>query len=105
MTYSNVEQSTQAFLAHALQPYLKSIEEAVAQDEDLFPLGGPDYPEFILDAILRPDARTRAEVYSTALAGAPWMTPSEVRQRENLGPLPDEMVVPGPPEPDTAGAE
>lgn len=107
MTYANVEQSTQAFLAHALQPYLKATEEALAQDEDLFPVGGPDYPEFILDAILRPDARTRAEVYSTALAGQPWMTPAEVRERENLGPIPAEMVAPGDetPSADTAGAE
>jgi HK97 family phage portal protein len=106
MTYANVEQSTQAFLAHALQPYLKAAEEAFAQDEDLFSLGGTDYPEFILDAILRPDARTRAEVYSTALAGQAWMTPAEVRQRENLGPIPAEMVPQGDetPSTDTAGA-
>lgn len=98
MTYSNTEQSSQAFLSYSLQPYLGAIEQAFAQDEDLFPADGPDYPEFLLDAMLRPDARTRAEVYSTALAGAAWMSPDEVRQRENLGPMPDALATDPAPE-------
>lgn len=107
MTYSNVEQSTQAFLAHSLQPYLGAIEQAIAMDEDIFPVDGPDYPEFILDAILRPDAKTRAEVYTLALAGQPYMTVQEVRDRENLGPdgpAGTDAAGPGTTEIDTAGA-
>lgn len=85
LTYSNVEQETASFLTHSVRPWLAYIEQALAADEDLFPRGGDTYPEFLIDAFLRSDARTRADIYAIALDPAKgWMRRDEVRARENL---------------------
>lgn len=89
MTYSNVEQELSAFLIHSVRPWLVAIEQAMRADDDLFPEGAEDYPEFVIDAVLRADTKTRAEVYAIATGGAAWLRPSEVRERENLGPAPE----------------
>jgi HK97 family phage portal protein len=90
MTYSNVEQETQSFLQHSLQPWLVAIEQAFQADDDLFPQGTGDYPEFLMDALLRADSATRANIYKTATGGQSWMSANEVRERENLPTLPTE---------------
>lgn len=85
LTYSNVEQETASFITHSVRPWLTYIEQALAADEDLFPRGSDTYPEFLIDAFLRSDAKTRAEIYAVALDPVKgWMTRAEVRQRENL---------------------
>ena len=89
MTYANVEQALTAFLTHTIRPWLVKIEEALQADPDLFGIDSDLYPEFELDAILRADAATRANVYSVAV-GRPYMTVNEARQRENLPALPGE---------------
>ncbi len=40
--------------------------------------------EFLLDYLMRTDAASRANYYSKALGGAPWMQQNEVRRKENL---------------------
>lgn len=84
MTYSNVEQETLQLVTHTLRPWLVAIEQAFANDEDLFPVGSGRYPEFLIDAILRADTKTRYEAYSLALGGAAFMSVNEPRARENL---------------------
>lgn len=95
MTYSNVEQETASFLTHSVRPWLVYIEQALNSDEDLFPAGGDTYTEFLVDAFLRSDARTRAEIYTQALdPGSGWMRRGEVRARENLDPETPEAPAP-----------
>lgn len=85
MTYANVEQQALAFVTYSLRPWLVLIEQALSADEDLF--AGPHYCEFLLDAILRADSATRAQVYTAALDPTTgWMTREEVRRLENLEP-------------------
>lgn len=86
MTYQNVEQSSLNFLVHSLRPWLVAIEQTLACDPSLYPPNGSTYPEFLLDALLRADARTRADIYDKAEGR--WMTRNEIRQRENLPALP-----------------
>ena len=87
MTYANVEQQSLAFVTYALRPWLVLIEQALSEDADLCP--GPLYTEFLLDALLRADSKTRADVYALALdADRGWMTRAEVRRLENLDPEP-----------------
>jgi HK97 family phage portal protein len=86
LTYSNVEQQQLAFVTHSLRPWLVLIEQAITNDADL--CRGPNlYCEFLLDGLLRADHATRADVYTKALDPVTgWMTRSEVRGLENLGP-------------------
>jgi len=88
MTYSNVESQAMQFVTYSLRPWLVQIEQALSGDPDLFL--PHQYCEFLLDALLRADSKTRSEVYTRALDPITgWMTRAEVRERENLEPEPD----------------
>lgn len=83
MTYSNTEQQSLHFVTYSLRPWLVAIEQALSADPDLF--GPRQYCEFLLDALLRSDSKTRAEVYALALDPiSGWMDRSEIRRLENL---------------------
>ncbi len=85
MTYSNTESQALAFVTHSLRPWLVLIEQAISEDADLCP--GALYCEFLLDALLRADSKTRSEVYTAALDPITgWMTRDEIRRAENLPP-------------------
>lgn len=91
LTYSNVESQALDFLRYSVRPWLIVIEQAISNDRDL--MRERQFVEFLLDALLRADSRTRAEIYTRALDPVTgWMTRDEVRTRENL---PTEGV-PGP---------
>lgn len=78
---SPVGDEFERFLKVDLSPRLKRIEASFARDPDLF--HGDLFPEFLADAVLRPDAKTRYESYRLARQGG-WLTPNEIRERENL---------------------
>jgi len=83
MTYSNLETEGAYFLTFSLAPWLTVIEQALSADADLCPSGV--YVEFLVDGLLRTDAKTRAQVYATALDPLTgWLTRAEVRRLENL---------------------
>lgn len=85
MTYSNTEQQALHFVTYSLRPWLVAIEQALSADTDLFM--ERTYCEFLLDALLRADSATRAQVYTAALnPETGWMTRQEVRRLENLQP-------------------
>jgi HK97 family phage portal protein len=91
MTYSNVESQALSFVVFSLQPWLRSIEQALSADRDLF--GPSSYAEFLIDGLLRADSRTRAELYTRALDPLTgWMTRAEVRRLENLEPEPASSI-------------
>jgi HK97 family phage portal protein len=91
MTYSNTESQMIAFTTLSLQPWLRSIEQALTNDPDLFSTN--QYCEFLIDALLRADSRTRAEVYAMALDPQKgWMTRDEVRRAENLPPEQEPLI-------------
>jgi HK97 family phage portal protein len=93
MTYSNVESQDLAFAKHTLRPWLVRIEQALKGDPDLFP-SDSEYPEFLVDAMLRADSATRATVYAQGFGR--WLTTNDIRRSENLAPLAggDELVTP-----------
>lgn len=80
---SSLENLNMYFLQYSMRPYLLRWEQAI--NEKLLPAGdrGKYYAEFKAEAILRTDAETRANVYSSAINNG-WMTPNEVRKKENL---------------------
>lgn len=102
LTYANVEQQQIAFVTHSLRPWLVTIEQALQADDDLFGSAATGlYPEFLIDALLRGDAATRAAVYAAATGGKPWMTRNEVRRAENL---PGPPIIKGASNASTSGA-
>jgi HK97 family phage portal protein len=90
LTYSTVEQESINFVRYSLTPWLRRIELAVSNDADL--AFQRQFVRFEVDGLLRADAKTRAEVYRTALDPiAPWLTVNEVRRLEDLPPMPPQQ--------------
>ncbi len=83
LTYANSENQALHFVTYSLRPWLVAIEQALSADTDLF--APRTYCEFLLDALLRADSKTRSEVYARALDPiSGWMDRDEVRRLENL---------------------
>lgn len=80
------------FVTFGLGWILTAIAQAFSHDRDLFPLEpNPDrrlMAEHVVDAINRPDIKTRYLAYKAARQ-AGWMTSNEIRALENLPPHPD----------------
>jgi HK97 family phage portal protein len=87
LTYSTSESMSADFVKYSLTPWLRRIELAISHDRDL--TFDRQYVKFEVDGLLRADAKTRAEVYRIALDPlAPWLTVDEIRQMEDLPPMP-----------------
>ncbi len=84
-TYSNVEQDAINLLKFTLNDHLTQWEQTLS---GAFPRGTVVEPN--LDKLLRNDTAGRFAAYAIALAGKPWMRPSEVRGIERL-PVDDEI--------------
>lgn len=81
MTYNNIETATLDMLRDTLMGYLAPIEDMLTW---LLPRG--QYARFNLNAVLRPDTKTRYEAHSIGIA-AGFLTVDEVRDIEGLPPL------------------
>lgn len=81
LTYQNIEQSSLDSLRDTLMGYLSPIEDALTR---LLPRG--QYARFNLDAVLRPDTKTRYEAHEIGLR-AGFLTVEEVREMEGRGPI------------------
>lgn len=85
-TWSNAEQMAASFLTLCLRPWLDRWQDAYSivllteEEQDQL------YFEFDTADLERADAAGRAEIYSKSIASR-WMTPNEVRARENLPPI------------------
>lgn len=81
LTYSTVEGEAIRFLTFTLNRWLVRIEQGLKRDPDLF--ADDAYPEFTREAVLRLDAKARAEFYERMhRIGA--ISPNEIRDRENM---------------------
>jgi len=83
LTYANVEQQTANFVTYTLRPWLVRIEQALSA---LLPRGM--FLRFNADAIVRADLKTRYEAHAIAI-NTGWLSRDEVREIEDLPPLPD----------------
>lgn len=87
---ASLEQENQSYLESALDPWLVTWE-AECWDKLLTEKekrSGEYAFEFLRLALLRADAKTRSAFYHNALQDG-WMNRDEVRERENMNPLPD----------------
>lgn len=88
---TGIEQQNIGFLQYTIASWINVWEEALERDC----LAGDDptlYVHFDANGFFRLDAQTRREYFKAALGagGAPaWMTPNEVREKENMPPRPE----------------
>jgi HK97 family phage portal protein len=87
-TFSNIEHQGLDFVIHSLRPWLVRWEQAISRDVLLPSERETYFAEFMVDALLRGDIKTRYEAYSVAINWG-WMSPDDVREKENLNPRPD----------------
>lgn len=90
-TFSNIEHQGIEFVTWTLTKWLKKWELECGYK--LFSTAEQDdhFLEFLVDALLRGDTKSRAESYQIALGGnnnPGYMTVDEVREKENLPPIP-----------------
>jgi HK97 family phage portal protein len=98
-TFSNIEHQGLEFVMWTLMKWLKRWE--LECTHKLFSTAEQDdyYLEFLVDALLRGDTKSRNESYRIALGGnnnPAYMTVNEVREKENLAAVPggDELFMP-----------
>lgn len=86
---TGITEQTIGFVKFSLRPHVKKFEQEVNRKL----LRDPRFfCKFNLDALLRADPKSRAEMYKVALGGTQnpaYMTPNEVRRLEQLPPHPD----------------
>jgi HK97 family phage portal protein len=80
-TYSNVSEENLQLVRWSLLPWISRIEQKLT---DYIPRG--QVAKFNVDALLRPDTKTRYEAHAIALANG-FLTVDEVRELENREPL------------------
>jgi HK97 family phage portal protein len=89
-SFASLEQENQSYLDDALDPWLAKWE-AEAWDKLLTErqkMADSHVVEFLRAALVRGDLAARTAAYSSALQ-AGWMNRDEVRDRENLNPIPE----------------
>lgn len=94
-TFNNVEQQDLYFEKHTMRPWLIRFEQEY--NRKLFPRHqwGRFYVKHNADALLRADLKTRYEAHKSAILTG-WKSRNEVRQLEDMNPLPglDELPLP-----------
>lgn len=84
-TNNNIEHQALEFVTDTLMPWLRRWEQAIGRDL----LGVTDrrkyFAEFLVDGLLRGDAKSRSEFYASAVQTG-WMNRNEVRAKENMNP-------------------
>lgn len=86
-TYASAEQMFIAHVVHSLMPWVRRWESVMNRDlltEEEFSAGY--YFDVSTQALLRGDAKTRADYFTKAIASG-WMTRNEVREAEELNRL------------------
>lgn len=87
-THANIEQEQLAFVTHCLQPWATRFETEA--NLKLFGRNqqGRQAVKLNFNALLRGDAKSRAEAYKIGREGG-WLNADEIRELEDRNPLPD----------------
>lgn len=94
-TFSNIEHMGLEFLIYSLRFWLVRWEQRLR----LSLIGKNEYkrvyPEFLVDALLRGDTKSRYEAYAIARQWG-WLSANDIREKENLNPIDggDDYLVP-----------
>jgi HK97 family phage portal protein len=83
-TFSNIEHQALEFVSDTIQPWLIRWEQEINRKI----LGGDLFCEHLVDSLLRGDISSRYAAYATGKQNG-WLSADEIRERENMNPLPD----------------
>lgn len=84
---TGIEQFMLAFVTHTIRPWCARWEQALQRDFfDDETVDDEYFAEFLMDALLRGDQKSRYEAYSKGIQDG-WMTRNEAREKENMNPL------------------
>lgn len=83
-TYANLQDRDITLLKYSVNRWLRRLERVLF---DFLPR--PQYARFNRDALLETNTMQRYLAYASALGNQPWKTVTEVREKEDLPPLPD----------------
>ncbi len=86
-SFNNIEHQSIEFVTDTIQPLLVNIEQEI--NHKLFYAAGDQehFAEFLIAGLLRGDTAARHTAYATARQWG-WMSANDVRELENLNPLP-----------------
>jgi HK97 family phage portal protein len=87
VSYASVENADLAYVKYVVGAQAKANEEAMTRDLLSAREQNRYVIEYLLESLLRGDSAARAAFY-TALGALEAITPNEVRERENMNPLP-----------------
>lgn len=88
LTYGNREQDALEYVTFSLLPWMTRTTQGLWRDNDLFP-SRTFYPAFLPEALLKGDAKSRAEFYDLMMNKLRVLTPNDVADREDLPLRPD----------------
>jgi HK97 family phage portal protein len=106
MTFASAEQFFLSFAVHTIRPWLVRIEQSANKNLLTERERKRHFTEHKMEGLLRGDTKTRFEAHALAIQNM-WMSPNEVRNLENMNPIPggDEFknpnISPGGGEPST----
>ena len=83
---SGIEQMSLGFVTYTLMPWLIRWQQAISRD--LIIATQKYYVEFLVDALLRSDLKSRYDAYAIARNWG-WLSVNDIRRRENENPIPD----------------
>jgi HK97 family phage portal protein len=93
-TFSNTEQQDLHFVKHTIKRWVEQVEAEM--NLKLFGRNARQYVEFNVDGLLRGDFKTRMEAHAASIQNG-IRTPNEVRDLENMEPMPagDDLMIQG----------
>ena len=87
-TYASVEQFQIMFVTHTMLAWFVRWEQALRRDLFLPSERGEFFSEFLVSGLLRGDMQSRYTAYQIGRQNG-WLNADEIREMENLNPLPD----------------
>lgn len=88
-TFSNIEHQALEFVTDTIRPWLVRWEKALLKKLFTEEERNEYVIEFLVDAILRGDTQSRYAAYAVGRQWG-WLSVDEIRERENLNPLPND---------------
>lgn len=82
LTYKTIEGQQLGFAMSAIRPWLVNLETTLNDDPDFYAEDGSTFGRFWMDAMLRADSTSRAQVNNLGVGR--WITPNEIRREEGL---------------------
>ncbi len=81
---SGIEQLGQGFITYTLMPWLVRWQQAIGRDLILAP--AKYFAEFVVDALLRGDIKTRYDAFAIGRQWG-WLSANDIRRAENMNPI------------------